>query len=353
MLEQYPIVDLITWMDEKTLVLNASFQRRTIWTPAAKSYLIDTILRDKPMPNIYLRTVVDARTRQARREVVDGQQRLSTIHEFINSKWALDNRAAEFRGNFFEDLEDDLQQTFLSYRIGVVQLLNATDEYVLDVFARLNSFSYALNAQELRHGRYQGEFREVVRQASSKWALRLWERFNVINVRNRVRMGDDELMAQMFGVILEGVKDGGQPALTRLYKDYDQQIPKGTKETVDTVLNYIANNLSDVLDTTGLSRGPHFLVLFAAVAHVLAGIPKGDMGEEMPFREDRALSNLAIARSNLGLLGDVLEFDEETVQESFPRFSAFKMASGGSTQRIRSRRIRFPMLYRALLPKQV
>ena len=353
MLEQYPLVDLITWMDDKTLTLNASFQRRTIWKPESKTYLIDTILRDKPIPNIYLRTLVDARTRQAWREVVDGQQRLTTIHEFVNGKWALGNRAAEFRGNRFNDLDDDLQQALLAYRIGVVQLLNANDEYVLDVFARLNSSTYALTPQELRHGQYQGEFRESVRQASALWAHRLWERYDVVSLRNRARMGDDELMAQMFGVILEGVKNGGQPTITRLYKNYDQELPAGICQVLDEVLEYVTQQFSEVLDTTGLARGPHFLMLFAAVAHALKGIPEGDMADDMPLREPRALSDPEITRYNLGLLGEVMESAEESIQESLPRFAAFKMASGGSTQRIRSRRIRFPMLYRALLPEPI
>ncbi len=353
MITEYPIVDFMTWMDDKSLILNASFQRRTIWTPASKTYLIDTILRDKPIPNIYLRTVVQSQERRAWREVVDGQQRLSTIHEFVNGKWELGHRAAEFRGNKFEDLDGDVQQALLAYRMGVVQLLNASDEYVLDVFARLNSFSYALNPQELRHGKYQGEFREAVRQASSRWAYRLWEKYDVVSLRNRVRMGDDELMAQMLGVILEGVKDGGQPAITKLYRNYDREVPKPVLKTVDLAINYIIENLSEVLENTGLVRGPHFLMLFAAVAHALQGIPRGDLGSDAPARDPQALTDLEIARSNLGILGGVLESDEETVQENLPRFAAFKMASGGSTQRIRSRRIRFPMLYRALLPQRI
>lgn len=350
MLEQYPVADLMTWLDEKTLVLNAEFQRRAIWPPTAKTYLIDTILRDKPVPNIYMRTDIDSKTRRAFREVVDGQQRLRTIYEFVNGDWELGSRAEEFRGNRFVDFDEDVQQAFLSYRIGVVQLFNASNADVLDVFKRLNSFSYTLNPQELRHGKYQGEFREVVRQASSNWSSGLWDRYNVVTLRARVRMGDDELMAQMFGVILEGVIDGGQPSIERLYRNYDRDIPKRTVGAVDTVITYITENYTEVLDTTGLVRGPHFLMLFAAVAHALMGIPEGDLGSDMPPKDSRELTDLQMAKSNLGILGEVLEAGEEIVQDRLPRFAAFKMASGGSTQRIRSRRIRFPLLYRALLP---
>jgi hypothetical protein len=352
-LEQYPIADLMTWLDEKTLILNAEFQRRAIWPPAAKTYLIDTIIRDKPIPSIYMRTGIDPRTRRAFREVVDGQQRLRTIHEFVNGEWELGSRAEEFRGNRFVDLDEDMQQAFLSYRIGVVQLFNASNVDVLDVFNRLNSFSYTLNSQELRHGKYQGEFREAVRQASSHWSSRLWDKYNIVSLRARVRMGDDELMAQMFGVILEGVVNGGQPSIERLYRKYDREVPKQTAAAVDTTITYILENFSEVLETTGLVRGPHFLMLFAAVAYALLGIPKGDMELEMPLRDPRALTDLQMAKSNLGLLGEVLEAEEEDVQARLPRFAAFKMASGGSTHRIRSRKIRFPTLYRALLPDPI
>ena len=98
MLEQYPISDLLTWMDERTLILNAEFQRRSVWPPAAKTYLIDTILQKRPMPNIYIRTQTNLKTRRNYREVVDGQQRLRAIHDFANGDFALGNSAGEYSG---------------------------------------------------------------------------------------------------------------------------------------------------------------------------------------------------------------------------------------------------------------
>ena len=349
MFEQYTVSDVLTWLDDKTLVLNTNFQRRSVWPPIAKTYFIDTILRDRPTHKIYVRTVTDVRTRRSYREVVDGQQRLRTIHEFANNEFALGRRAEEFEGKRYAHLEEEEQKRFLSYLISVEQLFNASDEEVLNIFHRLNAYGLALNPQELRHGKYQGAFRWAVMEASSRWSI-LWEKYRVVGLRARVRMADDELMAQTLGVILEGVVDGGQRAIERLYKNYDGGVPSGAIEKLDETLDYIVESLSDVMEGP-LSRATHFLMLFAAVAHARIGIPQGSMPtEDMPERDERALSDISAARSNLGVVADVLELDDQEVPV---RFVAFRIASAGTTQRIRSRKVRFPLLHRALLPDPI
>lgn len=343
--EQYPISDLLTWMDEKTLVLNTEFQRRSVWPPSARTYLIDTILRDRPMPSIYVRTKTDLKTRRAYREVVDGQQRLNTIHEFASGKLVLGKEAKEFEGKNYEDLDAESKTSFLVYQIGVVQLFNAPDEEVLDIFHRINAYGLSLNHQELRHGKFQGAFRTSVTETSKRWAV-LWEEYHVVGLRDRVRMADDELMAQMFGVVLRGVQDGGQPKINKLYEDYDNEVPAGTVETVDAAIEFLVSQMGGILKT-GLARAPHFLMLFSAVAHGQAGIPTGDIEEErMPARDPSALTDLDMAKANLGILADVLAADIEDIPV---RFHSFKLASAGTTQRIKSRTPRFLMLYKALL----
>ena len=104
-----------------------------------------------------------------------------------------------------------------------------------------------------------------------------------------------------------------------------------------------------ILEGTPLARGPHFLMLFAAVSHALFGIPAGDIDpDEMPGREGEALTDLLVIQANLGMLTDVIQMDEREVSK---RFFAFKYASAGSTQRIRSRKPRFLTLSKALLPE--
>lgn len=45
------VQDLINWYDAKELNLNPWYQRRAVWKNAQKSYLINTLLEDKPIPS--------------------------------------------------------------------------------------------------------------------------------------------------------------------------------------------------------------------------------------------------------------------------------------------------------------
>src|SRR5258708_39355957 len=70
-LEQYRISDFVEWNRQKALEINTDFQRGNVWKPAARTMLIDTILRQLPIPKVYLRSQVNVRTQKAVREIVD------------------------------------------------------------------------------------------------------------------------------------------------------------------------------------------------------------------------------------------------------------------------------------------
>ena len=347
MLEQYPISDLLAWIDDGSLVLNPKFQRRSVWPPAARTYLIDTILRSKPMPNIMIRTVIDLKTRKSVREVVDGQQRLNAIRDFADDKLVLGRRAGEYARKSYSTLDSDDKENFLGYRIGAEQLFNADEEAVLDIFRRLNSYSYSLNAQERRHAGYMGEFRSAVVAASRRWGI-LWDRYKIVSLSRQLRMDDDQLMAEMFGVILHGVTAGGQPRINNLYKRYDLELDPKVETKVDSVLKTIVTHLSPALNTS-IARPPHFLMLFAAVAHATVGIPEGEV-EKLPTRQKSALRQIDVAVDNLSILGDCLDLQPDEVSS---HLAAFKTAASSSTQTIRSRDVRFSTTYKALMPKRM
>ncbi|MFZ3078236.1 MAG: DUF262 domain-containing protein [Bellilinea sp.] len=347
LLEQFRISDFLDWYSEKRLILNPDFQRRSVWTPDARTFLIDTILRQLPIPKIYMRTTIDVLTKKSIREVVDGQQRLRAIIDFSDDKFRLGKRANEFVGLQFSTLNQEQKEVFLSYAIAVDQLLNATDEDVLEVFARLNSYSVSLNDAEKRHARYQGDFKWAVYETSKNWKI-LWEKLGILSVRQRVRMLDDQLTAEMYGVLLNGVTDGGQPKLNSLYNSYNENFPNEPMITnaINEILIYFTDKFGDALMGTPVLNSPHFLMLFAALAHAIKGIPSGDIKpQDMPIRGDGVLSDIRIAQSNLLKLAAIIESEEPN-----PGFEEFWKASRSSTQRIASRSIRFPVFYQALLP---
>ena len=88
----YSINDFLEWHDKGQLVLSPKFQRRSVWTDNAKSYLIDTIVRGKPIPKVFIRQSINVSSRQSIREIVDGQQRLRTIISFLNDGFVINKR---------------------------------------------------------------------------------------------------------------------------------------------------------------------------------------------------------------------------------------------------------------------
>ena len=80
---KYSIAEIIDWLNKRELIVNTEYQRGGgLWPSTAKSYFIDTILKDFPFPKVYFHERLDRETKRPRREIVDGQQRLSTILDF-------------------------------------------------------------------------------------------------------------------------------------------------------------------------------------------------------------------------------------------------------------------------------
>lgn len=343
-LEQYTIADFVGWNEQRRLELNPFFQRKGVWTPAARTYLIDTILNDLPVPKIYIRTKIDLETKNIKREVVDGQQRIRTILDFASGKLRLSSRSKKFAGKTYGSLDDEFKTSFLAYSLSVDHLMNASDADVLEVFARLNSYGVTLNNQEKRHAEFQGEFRWMIVDAAKEWGPH-WDDIPGLTLNSRARMLDHQLLAECAGVLIEGVTDGGQAKISKLYKSLDDNFPN--KDLVITRMSetrdFILEHLGEGIDSA-FCRPPHFLMLFAAVAHMLYGIPQGALKDD-EYRKGAvgagALSE--DANDNLLFLSAIIDGELEAV-----KYANFEEASASSTQRIASRRIRFPVIFDAL-----
>ena len=137
------IVDLFNAMRSGRLTLSPYFQRNLVWRDAHKRDFIDTILKGYPFPQVFLaRGPIDLDTMEASQCVVDGQQRLNTIREYIEGN-------LDIGGFGFKDLDAGKKENFLKYEIAVIDFdLDAGDERLKEVFHRLNRTYYSLSAIE-------------------------------------------------------------------------------------------------------------------------------------------------------------------------------------------------------------
>ena len=160
----FTIADLNKWLEERTLIVNHNYQRlQGLWHKNARSYFIDTILNNYPFPKITIRQTINLKTRQSIREIIDGQQRMMTINDFVNNKLTLSSVSELYKGQKFSDLDEDIQSEFLAYEISVDTLVGMPENEILEIFRRINSYTLPLNASEKRHASYQGEFKWFIK----------------------------------------------------------------------------------------------------------------------------------------------------------------------------------------------
>ena len=101
-------------------------------------------------------------------EVVDGKQRLSTIRDFLENKFALSEKDLEYYGDIFskkifDDIENEenfreLLNAFLSSILDIYVITANSPEFTkYDIFSRLNRGSERLFVNELRKAIYRSK----------------------------------------------------------------------------------------------------------------------------------------------------------------------------------------------------
>jgi hypothetical protein len=132
----------LEWQAKSALILTPKFQRRNVWKLPQKSYFIDTILRDMPVPPIYIRNIFNVERRQVVHEVIDGQQRMRAILDFIEDKYALSKSLDNpHKGLYFSKLPKDDQTAILKYRFNCEMFDDISDSEVIDIFRRMKLFA--------------------------------------------------------------------------------------------------------------------------------------------------------------------------------------------------------------------
>lgn len=176
---------LLTAIGNGTLVPQPDFQRRLVWTNKDKVEFIKTVLEGYPFPEIYIAAGhVDTKTGEGAEVLVDGQQRITTLYQYFKGSPDLRLPADVPKYN---DLGEVNQVVLLEYKVVVRDLGNMPIDQIKQVFQRINSTSYGLNAMEIHNARYGGEFKELAEKMSM---LEFFEENRVFTATDIKRMND-------------------------------------------------------------------------------------------------------------------------------------------------------------------
>lgn len=275
--EIYSIGKLIRWFEEGELVLQPKFQRRLVWKPEARSYLIDTVLRELPMPKIFLRRVLPKGTQNALYEVVDGQQRLDAIICFRQDKLKTNRKfSADIGEGFFDDLPDDMQRRFLGYELSIEVMEDAPDKEVWAMFERLNTYTITLNRQERLNARYFGYFKQAsYRLAAEQTELETWRNMKAFSDQQIARMREVELTSDILTAIVKGIQDITH--ITKAYSEFDDDFrdEERISSAFRSTMEFLVTELSEVIRSTRFGNIAWLYSLSVAAVDSLHGIPAG------------------------------------------------------------------------------
>lgn len=192
------VTDLARMVDEDELILRPDWQRYYVWSNKQASQLIESLFLRLPIPLIYL-----AEEQDGTFSVVDGQQRLTALYEFVRNKHVDPTKSgdvvlsgleviSELEGKTFAELSSKDQKFLRNRELQIVRLKSDSDpDLKLKVFRRLNTGSVKLNAQELRNAAFRGPYNDELK----KWARNeTFLKMLRIDGRPDIRMLDVEMV---------------------------------------------------------------------------------------------------------------------------------------------------------------
>lgn len=224
-----------------------------VWSQRQKSFLIDTILKNFPMPPIFLeQKIIEGKTFY---DVIDGKQRLNAIIQFINNEFALPKDfgndvygTPKLNGKTFDELKklakedqeiSDFLDGFWGYVINVEYIDKPDNRVVDNIFDRLNRGGERLNPAELRKAKYYDTimYQGIVslkKNAKSQLITRKLD---------SIRLEDISFLTEIYLLVLS----------KRIINGVEKDIDVSFKSYVDSVSqkknSEVVNQINNIFDT--------------------------------------------------------------------------------------------------------
>lgn len=142
------------------LVIQPEYQRNYIYGDGKKDVaVIDSLIKEYPLGLIYFNKREDGML-----EVLDGQQRITSIGRFVTDKFSIDNSGVPY---YFSSLPANLQDLIMDSKL-LIYVCEGTEQEIKEWFKTINIAGKPLNNQELLNAIYSGPFVTLCKKVFSK-----------------------------------------------------------------------------------------------------------------------------------------------------------------------------------------
>lgn len=153
-------------------VTRPPYQRKVVWSKAKKQSLMDSLFRRYYIPKLVVREVRLSDDRTVN-EIIDGQQRITTVQEFFNNQYplpkSLEDVSEDLPGKFYKDLDTDVRKFIdksLKYQGDVIKNIEKPDDVkhqiiATEIFWRLQQ-GETLNYMEVAHAQLSSLTRNFI-----------------------------------------------------------------------------------------------------------------------------------------------------------------------------------------------
>jgi hypothetical protein len=343
----YTAEDFILWKTNDMLDITPKFQRRTVWRTPARSYFIDTILRGMTVPPLYFRLTQNEKKSKTLRQVVDGQQRVRSVIDFIAGEFRLSKtlKQAPWAGLSFDKLTEEQQQQIKSFGFTTEVFQGISDKQILEVFCRLNMNGIALNQQELRNGKYFGLFKATALELALAY-LEFWRKHKIFSEQSIARMLEVELTSELLIAGNQGMQDK-KKSINGFYEKWEDSYPdqeRDHKRFIETIGVISDTFPDDELANSEFRRPPLFYALYCVVFHHMFGLPGV---QRVSPKKRPSLEQRERLRDAVSLLSEKISDSKDPAIDIPAKYKAIISASQRQTDNIQPRKVIFSSLFDA------
>lgn len=245
------INQIVKGMTNGTIRFDNAIQRGYVWDKKRASLLIDSVLREYPVPPIFT-IKTDEKIKVKSKEVsvydcIDGKQRSTAFKLFMENEFALtglepiiqsDGSEIDINGKTFEELDEEMQDAIKSYTLTVYYFSDITDEEVAEMMSRLNNGKVLTGTE---NARIKAKQLDTIKELASHAVLT-----NYLTEKAIKGYVNEDIVIK-FALLLSDQTELSNKNVREAYETYNfgESTCKSITDTMDFVLEAIEDSTDD------------------------------------------------------------------------------------------------------------